>query len=96
VVDYRGSSSSNSSCTPKSRNSHWRVRNWYYTGAGALKKITDIFLLFNFNRRLEKKLDLLIERTGKIMATLDQLVASSVEESTLDDSIIALLASIKE
>jgi hypothetical protein len=48
-----------------------------------------------FSPEIEHKLDLLLERTGKIMATLDEILAKVEEEGTLDDSIIALLNGLK-
>jgi hypothetical protein len=43
----------------------------------------------------DEKLDLILEKLEKIMASLDETLAAVTAEKTADDSIVALLAGIK-
>lgn len=52
--------------------------------------------LHDLRVHLDARLDRSHERQNKIMATLDETLAAVTEESTKDDSIIALLAGIKQ
>jgi|GEM_PF-5309038 TATA-binding protein-associated factor Taf7 len=53
------------------------------------------FDIIGMLNRIENKLDFLIKREAQMSATLDQVVQDVTDESTIEDSLIALISGIQ-